>query len=143
MANIISDPVTTNDATAKYQVGKIYEFNGNLYRYVQSLEALAAGVPCEYGDATMTGVYKAANGSSKGRKCAGIALLTTTINYYCFLQCSGIASIVTDGNVVAGDFIKTGTAAGVRDTSTLSIDFAFAPADDVSTTGTVYLFGIV
>lgn len=139
MANIICDPTTCNDAVARYTVGKLYEFNGILYRYMQSLEALAAGVPCEYGDATLTGVYKAAHASAKGRKCAGVALLTTTINYYCFLQVTGSASIVTDGNVVAGDFIKCGTAAGVRDTSTLSYDFAFAPADDVSTTGTVYL----
>lgn len=132
-AHVISDPTTTNDDVARMTPGSVVNYKGKKYRYVKCLEALAAGVPCEFGN-TSGGVYKAAHASSTGRKCAGVALLTTTVNYYTFLQISGQTDIlVTGGSVAKGDYIKCGTAVGVTDSSTTALSFAYALADDDST----------
>lgn len=133
MARIGFDPTTYNKSSAEYTMGQYLDYNGKMYRYIKALEALTAGIPCEWGDTTY-GVYKAAHASSTGRRCAGVSVGSITLNYYGFIQTNGIVSVTTDGNVVKGDFLKTGTAVALRDTSTLSIDFGYALADDSSTT---------
>lgn len=139
MARIGFDPTTYNKSTQEFTLGQRLEYNGKEYIFMKAAVAFTVGIPAEV-NATAWNAVPAADGTSTGRKCFGVSCGTITIAYYGFFIVRGyITNLVTDGNVAAGDFIKTGTATGVRDTSTLSIDFAYAPVADTGTVGTVYV----
>ena len=120
MASCITDPATTNETTPRATLGGIYEFNGKFHKYVRFLDAVAyvAGHICEWANAAGTSVTNdVSGGSSLGRAPAGIAPMVMTQNNYGYIQVSGVATVVTDGSVAAGEaVVADGGADGVGDT---------------------------
>lgn len=140
MARLGFDPTTYNKSVQEYTLGQRLDYAGREYVFIKMAEATTAGIPLEVGS-TPWNCYKAGSGSATGRKCFGVPQGSISSGNYGFSLVRGyITNLVTDGNVVAGDFLKTGTATGVRDTSTLSIDFGYADAADAGTVGTAYIF---
>lgn len=116
------DPTTTNDATARTTTGRLFIFEGKIYRYVQVLNAVAVtnGVclmPVAVGATTVTAD---ASGGASGNAldanmCAGVAVGSITQNYYGFILVKGYHSAVkTDGNVAgAGPLVVSGDGTAI------------------------------
>jgi hypothetical protein len=123
MARIGFLPSTVNDAAATFVVGQILDYQGNLYRYVQFVDAVAyaAGHVVCWANTTRTAVTNDfAGGSRVGSRAAGIALGVMTQNYYGFILVQGYyATVYGDGSVAAGDRVVAeiaGPTDGTADT---------------------------
>lgn len=111
-------PANVNSAAAdpRFVLNGLYSKDGVLYRYTQFVDAVAyaAGQCVAYANATGTAVSNdRAGGSSVGTRCAGVVLATMTQDYYGFVQVTGVATLVTNGDddIAAGDeiMLDTGT----------------------------------
>lgn len=115
MSKIITDPTVANDPVPVATLGGTYEYNGNLYKYVQFKDAVAylAGHVVSWANATGTAVTNDRSGGSAlaGTIPAGVACRVMTQNYYGFIQVTGLATLYGDGSIAAGDVVvlDTGT----------------------------------
>lgn len=109
MSKIITDPTVANDPVPVATLGGTYEYNGNLYKYVQFKDAVtyAAGHAVAWANATGTAVTNDRSGGSalSGNIPAGIACRVMTQNYYGFIQVSGLATLTGDGSIAAGESV--------------------------------------
>lgn len=118
MARIGFQPETVNDSSPTFVVGQVYDYAGNLYRYVRFLDAVAyvAGHVVAWANTTRTSVSNdRAGGSSLTIGTAGIALTVMTQNNYGFILVNGYyATVLGDGSVAAGDpvVLDTGVDGG-------------------------------
>lgn len=144
------DPATVNQATAGiYTPGRIYDYNGKLYRFVQFVDgvAYADGQSVEYADATTGYVVTndRAGGSSIGRVAAGICLRVMTQNYYGFVLVRGFhGTVLTSGadNIAVGECLIThattdGTVDGEAANALTTAVVGVALAADVDAANTV------
>lgn len=120
---LVEDPSTfdTSAADPELTLGGVYWYGGDAYRYVQFLDAVAytANHLCTWANATGTAVTNdRAGGSDVGElKPAGIATRVHTQNYYGFIQITGVADVLCDGSVAAGEsVIPHATTDGMADT---------------------------
>lgn len=144
MARIGFLPSTVNDSSTTFVLGQILDYQGNLYRYVQFLDAVvyAAGHVCAWANATRTAVTNdRAGGSAIGIQTAGIALAAMTQNNYGFILVEGYyATVLGDGSVAVGESVVLDTGVdGGADTMAAGEEdevFGMALAADTGTPAT-------
>lgn len=96
--------LTSNEATAKEQLGKIYYDGSNdkAYKYVQFKDAATAGQLVEFTSTSGT-LVSPVKSAAVGRVAAGVALASMTDEYFGWIQIRGNNSAVkADGGVTAG-----------------------------------------
>ena len=141
MRGIGYDPATANHSEPEFRLGEYFAQEGKIYKYVQFKDAVtyAAGHVCTPANSDGTAVTNdRAGGSDIGEnKFAGVALLAMTQNYYGFVQVGGVASVLGDGSVAAGESVIPDSADGKADTMAAGEEdhvFGVALEDDDATT---------
>ena len=117
-----SDPFSTNDATATHTVGGLYtNGDGNVYRYDKFLDAVTykrgqVVCPASATLSSQTNDRSGGTGIGSGLEASGVVCYPVTANYFGFSQVAGIALVIGDGSVAAGDFVVAHTVDGEADT---------------------------
>ena len=97
------DNITDTSSTAVNELGALRWDGDKAYRYVLATDALTATsfVSWVANAAAGTNDYTVVKGSATVTAPAGVALASVTINYYCWIQVTGIATCTGDGSVAA------------------------------------------
>ena len=152
MAILHASPTTTS-ATDDHGVGNIFDSpDGKKYKWVKIADAVDLLTGYVLTPASTDGTEVTpdiTSGSSKATRGVGVALGAVDVSAtpYCFMQIAGVATVFTDGDVVAGDAVVADSAAdGRADTMADGEEeqvFGFALAADSGspTTAPVYLVG--
>ncbi len=120
----IHTPYTQVDATPQFDLGQLsYAPNGNVYRYVKFLDAVAylAGHVVQWASATLNYVSNDVSGGTtigSGQTTpAGIVLgIPAAATPYGWMQVAGIALVYGDGSVAAGEAVIADSTDGRADT---------------------------
>lgn len=153
MARIQDDPFTANHIAPKHTPGMLFDGTDAYgfpakFRYVQFLDAVtyAKGHIVNPANAAGTAVTNDRSGGSAVSATItwGVACNVMTQNYYGYIQVSGKAVVLTDGDVAAGDPLVSHTADGACDTMADGEEeqvFGVALAADSATAGIAWLTG--
>ena len=118
------DPTTVNqDSTGQWVKGQFYDYNGSIYRFVKTADAVNAtnGMVAEWASTTDYVVtVDRAGGSSLGRLPAGVFVASVTAGNYGFLLVFGRHSAVRDA--------ANALTAGIKVVSHATTDGDAAPA---------------
>lgn len=126
MASAIMMPPTTTLAALNSNcpaLGEVCYYGGNFYRFVKHVNAVTVvvGHSAEFTNVACTNVTNdraggAATPIGTQLLCAGIYISIPAANEYCFLQVSGIALVLGDGSVAAGEAVILHSVDGQADT---------------------------
>lgn len=126
MASDTSYPPTTTLSALDSKcpaLGSLVFYGGKWYRFVKHVNAVTVvvGHCAEFTNAACTNVTNdraggAATPIGTQTICAGVYVSIPLENYYCFLQVSGVALVLGDGSVAAGEAVVVHSVDGQADT---------------------------
>ena len=152
----LTQALTFSGSTALHAMGTIYfdYENAKAYRYSKVAAAVTNDVIAitESVCADSGGVFYVNNDFAEGTGLGvatpmGVAISQISEGYYGWMQVGGVATVITDGSVAAGEaLVLDSSNDGDVDTMADGEEeqvFGFATADDADTVGTMLLKGLI
>lgn len=139
------DPSSYNSATSGgFNPGSIYEYNGSLYKFIKTVDAVDVtnGMVLEIASTSGTqyGTVDRALGSSVGRIPMGVAVGTITAGNYGFILIKGVHTAIKDAanavNAVGAKATTHATVDGDAAKASAYTDNIFAVALTAASAGT-------
>ena len=147
MNRVGRNPFETNDAVSKAGLGHLYTHNHatygwGLYKYVKFEDAITykRGMLVSYTPTTPYGTAVTVDCSEAvdvaGARAVGVCCYPMTAAYYGFIQVAGMALVIGDGGVAAGDLVikDPSVDTGIADTVSGETGFVCGQAQNADDT---------